>query len=196
MRDERHSGLSSIVRKSGGGAISLSAKVPELTAGPDLKARIGVRTRRRPANWSRPSTRKRAERNVTTADRSKLKLICVADDPRWARVLARDKTADGQFWYSVTTTGSIAARRAPLAPQIPRTSRYTTRWRRPRPLASVHASGAIPTDFRSTTKTRSSSPRPAVSSRRTRSHPRSTSLRARSGEAPAISTAFSRPSPD
>lgn len=105
MRDERHSGLSSIVRKSGGGAISLSAKVPELTAGPDLKARIGVRTRRRPANWSRPSTRKRAERNVTTADRSKLKLICVADDPRWARVLARDKTADGQFWYSVTTTG-------------------------------------------------------------------------------------------
>src|SRR6516165_3112421 len=29
----------------------------------------------------------------------------VADDPRWARVLARDKTADGQFWYSVATTG-------------------------------------------------------------------------------------------
>ncbi|MGI4879735.1 MAG: bifunctional DNA-binding transcriptional regulator/O6-methylguanine-DNA methyltransferase Ada [Janthinobacterium lividum] len=26
-------------------------------------------------------------------------------DPRWARVLARDKTADGQFWYSVATTG-------------------------------------------------------------------------------------------
>ncbi|MBV9563946.1 MAG: bifunctional DNA-binding transcriptional regulator/O6-methylguanine-DNA methyltransferase Ada, partial [Bradyrhizobium sp.] len=29
----------------------------------------------------------------------------VAADPRWARVLARDKTADGQFWYSVSTTG-------------------------------------------------------------------------------------------
>src|ERR1700740_961536 len=29
----------------------------------------------------------------------------VADDPRWARVLARDKTADGHFWYSVSTTG-------------------------------------------------------------------------------------------
>jgi AraC family transcriptional regulator, regulatory protein of adaptative response / methylated-DNA-[protein]-cysteine methyltransferase len=28
-----------------------------------------------------------------------------AEDPRWARVLARDKTADGQFWYSVSTTG-------------------------------------------------------------------------------------------
>ena len=29
----------------------------------------------------------------------------VADDPRWARVLAREKTADGDFWYSVSTTG-------------------------------------------------------------------------------------------
>src|ERR1700692_3274484 len=29
----------------------------------------------------------------------------VADDPRWARVLARDRTADGLFWYSVATTG-------------------------------------------------------------------------------------------
>lgn len=26
-------------------------------------------------------------------------------DPRWARVVARDKTADGLFWYSVATTG-------------------------------------------------------------------------------------------
>jgi AraC family transcriptional regulator, regulatory protein of adaptative response / methylated-DNA-[protein]-cysteine methyltransferase len=28
-----------------------------------------------------------------------------ADDPRWARVVARDKGADGHFWYSVFTTG-------------------------------------------------------------------------------------------
>ena len=26
-------------------------------------------------------------------------------DPRWARILARDRTADGTFWYSVVTTG-------------------------------------------------------------------------------------------
>jgi AraC family transcriptional regulator of adaptative response/methylated-DNA-[protein]-cysteine methyltransferase len=26
-------------------------------------------------------------------------------DPRWARVVARDRSADGQFWYSVATTG-------------------------------------------------------------------------------------------
>ncbi|MCG2839718.1 bifunctional DNA-binding transcriptional regulator/O6-methylguanine-DNA methyltransferase Ada [Sandaracinobacter sp. RS1-74] len=29
----------------------------------------------------------------------------IACDPRWARVLARDTSADGQFWYSVRTTG-------------------------------------------------------------------------------------------
>jgi AraC family transcriptional regulator of adaptative response/methylated-DNA-[protein]-cysteine methyltransferase len=28
-----------------------------------------------------------------------------ADDPRWARIVAHDKTADGRFWYSVSTTG-------------------------------------------------------------------------------------------
>ncbi|WP_037458931.1 bifunctional DNA-binding transcriptional regulator/O6-methylguanine-DNA methyltransferase Ada [Skermanella stibiiresistens] len=27
------------------------------------------------------------------------------NDPRWARVVARDKSADGEFWYSVMTTG-------------------------------------------------------------------------------------------
>jgi AraC family transcriptional regulator, regulatory protein of adaptative response / methylated-DNA-[protein]-cysteine methyltransferase len=29
----------------------------------------------------------------------------VADDPRWTRIVARDKTADGHVWYSVSTTG-------------------------------------------------------------------------------------------
>ncbi len=29
----------------------------------------------------------------------------VADDPRWARIVARDKTTDGHLWYSVLTTG-------------------------------------------------------------------------------------------
>jgi AraC family transcriptional regulator, regulatory protein of adaptative response / methylated-DNA-[protein]-cysteine methyltransferase len=31
--------------------------------------------------------------------------VSVEADPRWQRVLARDRTADGQFWYSVATTG-------------------------------------------------------------------------------------------
>ena len=29
----------------------------------------------------------------------------VTNDLRWARVVARDKSADGEFWYSVSTTG-------------------------------------------------------------------------------------------
>jgi AraC family transcriptional regulator of adaptative response/methylated-DNA-[protein]-cysteine methyltransferase len=32
-------------------------------------------------------------------------LPAVWEDPRWARVVARDRTADGVFWYSVATTG-------------------------------------------------------------------------------------------
>ena len=32
------------------------------------------------------------------AKTSRMPLPSVADDPRWARVVARDKTADGQFW--------------------------------------------------------------------------------------------------
>jgi AraC family transcriptional regulator of adaptative response/methylated-DNA-[protein]-cysteine methyltransferase len=31
--------------------------------------------------------------------------VGVTDDPRWARILARDRAADGTFWYSVLTTG-------------------------------------------------------------------------------------------
>jgi len=32
-------------------------------------------------------------------------LLSVADDPRWARIVRRDKSADGHLWYSVATTG-------------------------------------------------------------------------------------------
>src|SRR5690242_19558307 len=41
----------------------------------------------------------------TLAEPRKSTLSSVADDPRWARVVARDKTADGHLWYSVLTTG-------------------------------------------------------------------------------------------
>ncbi|HEY4065548.1 MAG TPA: bifunctional DNA-binding transcriptional regulator/O6-methylguanine-DNA methyltransferase Ada [Burkholderiaceae bacterium] len=33
------------------------------------------------------------------------RLSDITQDPRWARLEARDKTADGSFWYSVATTG-------------------------------------------------------------------------------------------
>src|SRR5580658_3313914 len=42
---------------------------------------------------------------ATSATTTKLATPSVADDPRWARIVARDRTAEGQFWYSVSTTG-------------------------------------------------------------------------------------------
>jgi AraC family transcriptional regulator of adaptative response/methylated-DNA-[protein]-cysteine methyltransferase len=41
----------------------------------------------------------------TVAEPRQSTLPSVADDPRWACIVARDKTADGQLWYSVSTTG-------------------------------------------------------------------------------------------
>ncbi len=43
--------------------------------------------------------------NASLVLASRTSTLSVADDPRWARVVARDKAADGQLWYSVTTTG-------------------------------------------------------------------------------------------
>lgn len=44
----------------------------------------------------------------------------VADDPRWARVVARDKAADGDFWYSVSTTGVYCRPSCPSRTANPR----------------------------------------------------------------------------
>lgn len=41
---------------------------------------------------------------ATAKSRSPARRI-VAGDPRWARIVAHDRSADGQFWYSVETTG-------------------------------------------------------------------------------------------
>ena len=51
----------------------------------------------------------------------------VADDPRWARVVARDKTADGQFWYSVSTTGVYCRPSCPSRAANPRNVRIHDR---------------------------------------------------------------------
>lgn len=45
--------------------------------------------------------------------------LSVVEDPRWARVLARDRTADGQFWYSVATTGVYCRPSCPSRPANP-----------------------------------------------------------------------------
>jgi len=46
-----------------------------------------------------------------------------ADDPRLARIIARDKTADGQFWYSVATTGIYCRPSCPSRSANPRNVR-------------------------------------------------------------------------
>ncbi|MGH6684046.1 MAG: bifunctional DNA-binding transcriptional regulator/O6-methylguanine-DNA methyltransferase Ada [Pseudolabrys sp.] len=42
---------------------------------------------------------------MTTLKTPKTDITPVADDPRWAQVVARNRSADGRFWYSVATTG-------------------------------------------------------------------------------------------
>jgi AraC family transcriptional regulator, regulatory protein of adaptative response / methylated-DNA-[protein]-cysteine methyltransferase len=43
---------------------------------------------------------------ITTSERQKIEAATATlNDPRWARVVARDRSADGEFWYSVATTG-------------------------------------------------------------------------------------------
>lgn len=48
--------------------------------------------------------------------------VCAATaaDPRWARVVARDRAADGEFWYSVATTGVYCRPSCPSRAAHPR----------------------------------------------------------------------------
>jgi len=43
--------------------------------------------------------------NCTSALNKDYSDLSTVGDTRWARVVARDRSADGQFWYSVSTTG-------------------------------------------------------------------------------------------
>src|SRR5215470_11010326 len=62
----------------------------------------------------------------------------VADDLRWARIVARDKTADGQFWYSVSTTGVYCRPSCPSRLPNPKNVRLHDS------LESVRATGLRP----------------------------------------------------
>jgi AraC family transcriptional regulator of adaptative response/methylated-DNA-[protein]-cysteine methyltransferase len=57
---------------------------------------------------------------ATLAEPRKSTLSSVADDPRWARIVARDKTADGHLWYSVYTTGVYCRPSCPSRPANPK----------------------------------------------------------------------------
>jgi O-6-methylguanine DNA methyltransferase len=80
----------------------------------------------------------------------------VANDPRWVRVLAGDRTADGMFWYSVATTGVCCRPSCPSRAANPINVQLHDTLADPRPQASGHASDAIRTVLRSTQRTRPS----------------------------------------
>jgi AraC family transcriptional regulator of adaptative response/methylated-DNA-[protein]-cysteine methyltransferase len=48
----------------------------------------------------------------------------VTQDPRWARVRSRDKTADGFFWFSVATTGVFCRPSCPSRQANPKNVRF------------------------------------------------------------------------
>src|SRR5262249_14652715 len=71
----------------------------------DLKAGIGVRPKKIGGMFNSVPYGKCKIMTATLARTPKTTPPSVADDPRWARIVARDKTADGHLWYSVATTG-------------------------------------------------------------------------------------------
>jgi AraC family transcriptional regulator, regulatory protein of adaptative response / methylated-DNA-[protein]-cysteine methyltransferase len=81
----------------------------------DSKARVGVSKPYVAVIMATSRLMKKTDMTMTSA--MKKREASVVDDPRWARIIAHDRTADGLFWYSVVTTGvycrpSCAARTA------------------------------------------------------------------------------------
>jgi AraC family transcriptional regulator of adaptative response/methylated-DNA-[protein]-cysteine methyltransferase len=64
--------------------------------------------------------------------------VKIASDPRWLRVIARDKSADGEFWYSVITTGIYCRPSCPSRTANPKNVRLHDT------LASARATGSRP----------------------------------------------------
>jgi len=62
----------------------------------------------------------------------------VANDPRWARVVARDRSVDGKFWYSVATTGIYCRPSCPSRAANPKNVQIHTT------LAQARATGFRP----------------------------------------------------
>jgi AraC family transcriptional regulator of adaptative response/methylated-DNA-[protein]-cysteine methyltransferase len=57
-------------------------------------------------------------------ERSKDTATAIERDPRWVRVVGRDRSADGTFWYSVATTGVYCRPSCPSRGASPRNVRF------------------------------------------------------------------------
>jgi AraC family transcriptional regulator of adaptative response/methylated-DNA-[protein]-cysteine methyltransferase len=68
----------------------------------------------------RPILDKGLTMTMTLETKSPAANIPTERDPRWARVQARDPAADGQFWYSVATTGVYCRPSCPSRAANPR----------------------------------------------------------------------------
>ena len=128
---------------------------PALVAQLDLKARTGV-WRALCGDMILLQHQRRSGTSVTmTLERPQPSISPeIADDPRWARIVARDKTADGAFWYSVATTGIYCRPSCPSRTREPQE----------RPAARHAATSAKATGFRPA----SAATRTALRSRRER----------------------------
>src|SRR5262249_42677346 len=78
----------------------------------DLKARAGVIRIGAVGTMATLNTSMDAAMKANKVSASE----AVADDPRSARIMARDKGADGAFWYSVLTTGVYCRPSCPSRP--------------------------------------------------------------------------------
>src|SRR6202142_2893500 len=52
-----------------------------------------------------PTQAMRTNMTMIHKEHQRLNQTVIANDPSWARIVARDRTADGHLWYSVLTTG-------------------------------------------------------------------------------------------
>src|SRR5262249_3216500 len=86
----------------------------------NLKARIGVHRKGIDGTFDPIPYETGRKMSVTPTATPKPTPPSTADDPRWARIVARDKTADGHLWYSVSTTGVYCRASCPSRTANPR----------------------------------------------------------------------------
>jgi AraC family transcriptional regulator, regulatory protein of adaptative response / methylated-DNA-[protein]-cysteine methyltransferase len=100
----------------------------------NLKAKAGVNVK---SAFVTTATSKAKLDNAMTTNKGHTSETA-ADDPRWTRIAARDKRADGLFWYSVLTTGVYCRPSCPSRTANPKNVRLH------RTLADARATGFRP----------------------------------------------------
>ena len=155
------------------------------------QAQIGGTVRRHRRAGQSEKTKMAATTKPVSAQRAPA--LSVLDDPRWARIVARDKTADGNLWHCVSTTGIYCRPSCPSRTANPKNvTLHDT-------LESAKATGFRPCKRCNPDGRSLESENAALVAKACRiieeseEEPPLQELRKRSAAAPAISTACSRP---